>query len=267
MTSTLPTSNRHQYLALYESEALHVERYDNDSYWDARYHGRRMTYIRAILYDLIRSGEARFLDAGCGTGEYLSMAHEFGAIPIGIDLARNYTARAKQRCTESDVMQASLDALPLKTGSVDTLLCTEVLEHLPDDVYTGSLDELFRVTRNAVLITTPNYGVLRTLGNALLRGRVAKLDASVGHVAIFPLRTLLRRLRRREWTVVGARTVHIMPPVVGESLRLPRWSEPLVTGLEKAMHALFPRQGNVSLILCRRIGGVSDGVGRPELEP
>src|SRR5947209_2344064 len=85
------------YLELYEREALHVERYANPSYWDARYHGRRQTTINAILTRLLHTGD-RFLDAGCGTGEYLATAAARGGTSVGVDLARNYVVRARAAC-------------------------------------------------------------------------------------------------------------------------------------------------------------------------
>lgn len=252
MASSISTGGP-SYLELYEAEALKVERYASASYWDARYHRQRMARIVKLLSGMIMPGASSFLDAGCGSGEYLMIAAGLGATTIGVDLSHNYTVRARRQSEQSHVGQASLGALPFKDASIDVVLCTEVLEHLPADIYRAALAELFRISRRVVVITTANDGLLRRLGNALLWRQVSRLDASVGHISIFPLRRLLRMLRNRdkEWSIKSARTIHILPPVVGERLHLSPHVALLVSSLENLLNVLLPRQGNVSIVVCK----------------
>lgn len=49
----------------------------------------------------------------------------------------------------------SVDQLPLRSNSFDTVMCCEVLEHLPFDLFAKSLRELERVARNRVVISLP----------------------------------------------------------------------------------------------------------------
>src|SRR5262249_49333248 len=251
------SSDVQDYIRLYEHEALEVERYASQSYWDARYHRLRMARVRTILANLVKLGRTRFLDAGCGTGEYLAMASGLGARVAGVDLARNYVVRARTHCPQGDVVQASLNALPFSDDAMNLVLCSEVLEHLPNDVYETALCELLRITDGIAIVTTPNNGIIRTLGTTLLRNRVAELDSSVGHIAIFPISQLVRRLQNTGWRVISGRTVHIMPPIVGEVLHLPRACEPLVARIEAVLDAVLPRRGNISIVLCRSAVGLT----------
>jgi SAM-dependent methyltransferase len=81
------------------------------------------------------------LDAGCGNMPYKSL---LGASTyIGMDVTGKV-----------DVRGSMLD-IPLKPGSVDAILCTEVLEHMLDPA--AALAEFHRVLRKGgyLLVTTP----------------------------------------------------------------------------------------------------------------
>jgi SAM-dependent methyltransferase len=90
------------------------------------------------------------LDIGAGGGRYRQQfAH------------CRYVAQDLAALPELDAVAAHLDliadasALPLRTGSVQAALCTEVLEHVPDPVQT--VQEMARVLRagGSVLMTAP----------------------------------------------------------------------------------------------------------------
>jgi len=59
---------------------------------------------------------------------------------------------------EPDIV-ASVDSLPLPDSSVDTVLCAEVLEHIPFGRVPAALEELRRVAKNDVVISLPHWGV------------------------------------------------------------------------------------------------------------
>ncbi|MCR4324833.1 MAG: class I SAM-dependent methyltransferase [Candidatus Curtissbacteria bacterium] len=54
---------------------------------------------------------------------------------------------------------ASVTKLPFKKGSFDTVLCAEVLEHLPFREFKKSLKEIHRVTRKKAIITLPHISL------------------------------------------------------------------------------------------------------------
>jgi ubiquinone/menaquinone biosynthesis C-methylase UbiE len=53
---------------------------------------------------------------------------------------------------------ASVDKLPFENDMFDLVLCSEVLEHLPYDRFSKSLEELRRVTKKEVVLCLPNAG-------------------------------------------------------------------------------------------------------------
>jgi len=60
---------------------------------------------------------------------------------------------------EPDVV-GSVDNLPLKDKSFDVVLCSEVLEHLPFDLFQKSLMEIKRVAKKNVVLCLPNAGAV-----------------------------------------------------------------------------------------------------------
>jgi len=86
----------------------------------------------------------RFLDFGCGTGEF---AGEFPAGRyVGIDLSLGYL-RFAGRNRPGSFIASSGAALALADGSFDAALVLGVLHHLPDNVASAAMAELARVLR------------------------------------------------------------------------------------------------------------------------
>lgn len=97
-----------------------------------------------------------FLDAGCGDGRYLAaLAAELPARRAGCDLSERILATARAR-VEADYRQASLESLPWADGEFDLVLCTQVIEHVPDAARAAR--ELHRVLRpgGTLVISTDN---------------------------------------------------------------------------------------------------------------
>lgn len=91
------------------------------------------------------------LDVGCGDALYLVSV---GGSKIGLDIWRPSLQKARAFC--SDTVQCDLKGgLPVKDKSFDTVLCIEVIEHLDKDQGLSLLQELSRVARREVILTTP----------------------------------------------------------------------------------------------------------------
>lgn len=128
------------------------------------------------------------LDVGCGCAiDALELARYSGRVigldPSGVMLgkAKGYVADA---AVEIPLIQAIGEKLPLKSGSIDRIVCKGALDHFPDP--SGTLEEMFRVLKphGEVVISIANYeslscrlgrllyGVLRLFGGGSSGGRM-----------------------------------------------------------------------------------------------
>jgi SAM-dependent methyltransferase len=122
---------------------------DDHHWW---YRGRRRV-IRAELDRLPIPGEARVLDAGCGSGRTLLELTQFGSL-AGIELDPDAAALARSRGV-AEIREGRLEELPWDGRSFDLVVCLDVIEHTPDDRV--ALRELRRVCRPGgfLLLTVP----------------------------------------------------------------------------------------------------------------
>jgi len=123
-------------------------------------------------YDILglRSGD-RILDLGCGFGRHAYEAARRGAHVIALDagedevngVAGTFAAMVEQGelspdTTKVGVVQGDALHLPFADATFDRVLCSEVLEHIPNDV--AAMTELARVLRpgGTMAITIPRFG-------------------------------------------------------------------------------------------------------------
>lgn len=107
----------------------------------------------------LRPGE-KILDAGCGDGFYLHLLSNLGKFElVGLDseprALKSATKNLKGRRVK--LIEGNILKMPFKNNSFDKIVCSEVLEHLQDDL--TSLKELKRVLRpgGVLMITVPNH--------------------------------------------------------------------------------------------------------------
>jgi ubiquinone/menaquinone biosynthesis C-methylase UbiE len=183
-----------------------------------------------------------FLDAGCGDGRYLAaLAAELPARRAGTDISERILETARQR-VDADFRQGSLEALPFADGEFDLVLCTQVIEHVPDA--DGAIAELARVLRpgGALVISTDNarnfvtqaLNAPRTAAVAALRLRGARgrIESPATPYTRATFRTLVER---GGFTVDRVETFrfHLMWPLD---------AKPLTRGLN-AIDAHLPSHG------------------------
>jgi SAM-dependent methyltransferase len=108
---------------------------------EAFFHRNRARVVRRMIARYAVAG-APILDAGCGTG--LNLRH----LPkgsVGIDINPRNVALLRERLPDHVVLEGDVEHLPFVDGSFGTVLCTEVIEHIPDP--SAALAEYRRVLR------------------------------------------------------------------------------------------------------------------------
>jgi SAM-dependent methyltransferase len=118
--------------------------------WDFQYHSLLVKGIerRAIRQAIRAHGTGVLADIGCGKSPYRYDLHPRIQLHVGIDLPST-----RHGTGEIDIFASAYDT-SLKDDSVDTILCTQVLEHLEEPSH--ALKEFSRVLKpgGKVILTT-----------------------------------------------------------------------------------------------------------------
>jgi ubiquinone/menaquinone biosynthesis C-methylase UbiE len=114
---------------------------DNLRGLEAFFHRNRARVVRRLTARFAVPG-GRVLDAGCGTG--LNLRH-LPAGSTGIDINPRNIELVRSRLPNHQVIEGDIEAMPFADDSFETVLCTEVLEHVPDPA--AAIREFRRVLR------------------------------------------------------------------------------------------------------------------------
>ena len=122
---------------------------------------------KSLYHDLLRweiiKSKSTTLDAGTGWavhGDLLHIEWEQTVVYCDISIiALNYKKNTNEvRSKKLTYVNNDIQTLPFLDGSFDLVICSQVLEHVPDD--NRALNEFYRVLRpnGSLVITIPNCG-------------------------------------------------------------------------------------------------------------
>lgn len=164
----------------------------------------------------LKSGDT-VLDLGCGFGRHAFEAARRGAQVIAVDAARDEVegvagmfmamieagelvgTQARAFCVQGDALK-----LPFLDATFDRVICSEVLEHIPDD--RAAMVELARVLRpgGTMAVTVPRFGP--ELINWALSDEYHSVPG--GHIRIYRRSVLESRLHSTGLRVRGHGYAH-----------------------------------------------------------
>lgn len=119
--------------------------------------GRRRYGV--LVETLKEANPARVLDLGCGEGILEGQLIHHGLsfeLLVGVDLNRQKLLETKLLSSTQqriELLQADVENLPLRPGSFDAIVASEVIEHVPNEAV--CLSELRRLAPRQVIITVP----------------------------------------------------------------------------------------------------------------
>ncbi|MEO9181427.1 MAG: methyltransferase domain-containing protein [Acidimicrobiales bacterium] len=181
----------------------------------------------------------KILDLGCGFGRHAFEAARLGADVIALDAGRD-EVEGVANMFAAMVAAGELDATTLHTAAVqgdalhlpfpdaafDRVICSEVLEHIPNDI--GAMTELTRVLRpgGTMAITVPRFGP--ELINWALSDEYHNVPG--GHIRIYRRSVLTERLVSAGMKVTGHHYAH--------GLHSPYWWLKCLVGTTNDQHKL-----------------------------
>ena len=167
----------------------------------------------SIRVDLLPSGAGtRVLDVGCGDGRHIVEAVRRGSFAVGVDYDAAELRKARERIGDEyvDLVVADASRLPFRDATFDAVICTETLEHLPDD--DGALSEIARLLGGGgILLGAVPSHFTETLYWRLSRGY---WNTPGGHVRIYRPRTLASSLAANGLAMDNVHYVHFIDSLV-----------------------------------------------------
>jgi cyclopropane fatty-acyl-phospholipid synthase-like methyltransferase len=194
------------------SVADYVERFVRGS-------AAEMERMRAMVA-LVPPDTSTLLDVGAGHGVFLEeLRLTRGVVGTGVEITQAKVDYARSRGLDLRLGDAS--ALPFPDASFDTVVCCEVLEHLPFGTYEAACRELARLAARCVVVSVPyrerrhfvrcpycgaavnpNYH-FRSFDEGVLRGLLPGFEIertlALGREAHGVLKSWLRPLLSRGW--------------------------------------------------------------------
>ncbi|MFE7295608.1 class I SAM-dependent methyltransferase [Streptomyces sp. NPDC057579] len=122
---------------------------DGYASWATRYDSLPSAYIEVeepVVHRLLDRGPVgTALDAACGTGRQTAALAARGYRTIGVDQSPQMLAQARRKVPGAEFRRGRLESLPVDDESVDLVVCSLAMTHLPD--VSPGIAELARVLR------------------------------------------------------------------------------------------------------------------------
>lgn len=183
---------RNSCIAADYDERAFRSRHPLQRFWHRRRHAIVMAFSRS---------PHRVLDVGCGSSQITK------SLPQAVGLDVRLRKLMFLRETNPRRVNASLERLPFRDGSFDELICTAVVEHVPEEDL--SLEEFRRVLGpdGTLILSTPDWDSLawRCLGplyRRLVPGAYARQ-----HITRYTARSIRERLRAAGFREEEHRTI------------------------------------------------------------
>ncbi|HEX3426130.1 MAG TPA: class I SAM-dependent methyltransferase [Acidimicrobiales bacterium] len=182
-------------------------------------HTRRRETIEALLRRVAGGGVERSMEIGPGSGLYLPLLASLSEEVYVSDIDPSFLERAREILAGNDRAHFVVDDITkssLPTATFDLILCTEVLEHIPEwRAALASMARLLRPGGTLVLSTPQPRSPLEVMGKVAFRPGVIRVVRAIyrepiletGHISLVSARRLDQqlaasglRVQERQWT-------------------------------------------------------------------
>ena len=123
---------------------------DKPHYFNLKYDSKeRWASYWYQINEVVKLKPKTVLEIGVGNKTVSGYFKKIGIKVTTVDFGKNL---------KPDIVASVLN-LPFKKNSFDVVLCAEVLEHLPFKDFPKALKEIYKVTKNAAIITLPHFSI------------------------------------------------------------------------------------------------------------
>ncbi|MCP3923988.1 MAG: class I SAM-dependent methyltransferase [Desulfobacterales bacterium] len=161
----------------------------------------------------------KILDIGCGSGRHTASLYDYKKVDVtGADLRHKDLMEAKGRLEYHDELEAhkngswalsvsDITNLPFKNQTFDLVICSEVMEHVPDEG--KAINELIRVLKNGknLVVSVPRFWPEK------ICWVLAKdyNSANDGHIRIYKKNDIIKKFEKggvKKWKHHHAHSIH-----------------------------------------------------------
>lgn len=166
-------------------------------YWQRK----RYKLVMNFLSKDDKSGKNKVLDIGCGSSKIIQN------LPEAIGLDKDQKKLRYLRKTNKHLVNASVNDLPFKDKSFDTIICSQVIEHIKIDNKTFS--EMDRVLKNngKLIIGTPDYSTKSWRFWEWIYGKVLSKAYADEHITHYTKKSLDIKLREHGFNPIKTKYV------------------------------------------------------------
>ncbi len=125
-----------------------TEYYEQPALWERQRANPEEEARAQLLADLVPPDARAVVDVGCGNGFITNRIRN--PVVIGVD-----TSAGLLRSLRCHAVAGSAEALPLKEGSADVVILSEVLEHLATESLQRLVNEIRRLRPRRLIISVP----------------------------------------------------------------------------------------------------------------
>lgn len=272
---------RKEMALFYDDEREYSWSFDTLHGYNNAYDRRRLDTITSIVTSTSPRSR-RILDLGCGGGMFLKVLASQGFNVIGVDISKKLLRRVRLDGTGPELIVADAGVLlPFRNESFDLVICSELIEHIPDNKTTvGEINRIL-VNGGRALVDVPNLFMYDSLEarfrvvSRLIRfvnrfvAEPISPDAYSSHIHKHTFREWKKIIEQGELKVIEILAVFISPYVFEETQVLKQMERVfygskaifnLQGSIERYLRSLWPfsMMGHFFLFVVRK--GEKDGL-------
>jgi len=206
-------------------------------------HNARKNWIMNALHQTISAiPEASVLEVGPGSGCYLPTLSKLSKKAMASDIQRAYLNNAQHLLPQHDNLSLTVDDITtpkLEAAQFDVILCTEVIEHIPDS--TAALKGMHKLLKpgGILILSTPQkYSPLEMAAKiAFLPGIIDIVRwiykepiIETGHINLLTESQLRKQINQANFSILEKAKTGVYIPVLAEftghtGLKIEKWLE------------------------------------------